>query len=404
MPLMPVATLWRHPQAKSCTPAWGRRCRVACMTCMGGQLVTRCARCARTGWTRWRRCGGRASTCARAASSAWGRAPRTAWACCTSWPRCASTPRACPSTPWWRSPVRPSLPRARAALTLLPAVTAARAARRAPQGVVASMRSLLHGEHLLWHQAPALGAMRRPGFQPRVRVGQGPKVRTLTSTDAQRCAGTPLEGQEPASAVDMVRTIATARIVMPRTVVRLSAGRLSLSLTDQARSLRNAHAQPTRVAPACGLQQGSGPAHGAVSGLIMHQVRPAPGLVPHSQTHWAGSAMRTQPSTAGRTAMRCPLRAAVCTLTCGCCPGDVLPGGRQLHLRRGQAADDAQQRAQRRPAGGPGPPLPALQAAVLNARMDAPGAALPGFWQLQHGAQPALQQGRSRCTATGPMP
>ena len=46
--------------------------------------------------------------------------------------------------------------------------------------------------------------------------------------------GTPLEGQAPASPLDMVRCIATARITMPRSVVRLSAGRLSLSLTDQA--------------------------------------------------------------------------------------------------------------------------------------------------------------------------
>ena len=32
------------------------------------------------------------------------------------------------------------------------------------------------------------------------------------------------------------------------------------------------------------------------------------------------------------------------------CPGAVLPRGRQQHLRRRQAADDAQQRAERRPA------------------------------------------------------
>lgn len=34
--------------------------------------------------------------------------------------------------------------------------------------------------------------------------------------------------------MDLVRCIATARIVMPRTVVRLSAGRLDLSEADQA--------------------------------------------------------------------------------------------------------------------------------------------------------------------------
>jgi biotin synthase len=34
--------------------------------------------------------------------------------------------------------------------------------------------------------------------------------------------------------LDLVRCIATARIVMPRTVVRLSAGRLDLSAAEQA--------------------------------------------------------------------------------------------------------------------------------------------------------------------------
>jgi biotin synthase len=34
--------------------------------------------------------------------------------------------------------------------------------------------------------------------------------------------------------MDLVRCIATARVVMPRTVVRLSAGRLNLTFADQA--------------------------------------------------------------------------------------------------------------------------------------------------------------------------
>jgi len=46
--------------------------------------------------------------------------------------------------------------------------------------------------------------------------------------------GTPLQAQEPPSGLDLVRCIATARIVMPRTVVRLSAGRLDLSAAEQA--------------------------------------------------------------------------------------------------------------------------------------------------------------------------
>lgn len=46
--------------------------------------------------------------------------------------------------------------------------------------------------------------------------------------------GTPLENQERVSIWDMLRMIATARIVMPKTVVRLSAGRLEMSIPEQA--------------------------------------------------------------------------------------------------------------------------------------------------------------------------
>jgi biotin synthase len=42
------------------------------------------------------------------------------------------------------------------------------------------------------------------------------------------------QDQEAPSGLDLVRCIATARIVMPRTVVRLSAGRLDLSAAEQA--------------------------------------------------------------------------------------------------------------------------------------------------------------------------
>jgi biotin synthase len=45
--------------------------------------------------------------------------------------------------------------------------------------------------------------------------------------------GTPLEGQAPVSAVELVRMIATARILMPRAMVRLSAGRLQMSQEAQ---------------------------------------------------------------------------------------------------------------------------------------------------------------------------
>jgi len=46
--------------------------------------------------------------------------------------------------------------------------------------------------------------------------------------------GTPLENNEKVDIWDMVRMIATARIVLPRTAVRLSAGRLSMSMEGQA--------------------------------------------------------------------------------------------------------------------------------------------------------------------------
>jgi biotin synthase len=46
--------------------------------------------------------------------------------------------------------------------------------------------------------------------------------------------GTPLEEQPPVPIWDMVRMIATARIVLPDTAVRLSAGRMSMSMEGQA--------------------------------------------------------------------------------------------------------------------------------------------------------------------------
>lgn len=46
--------------------------------------------------------------------------------------------------------------------------------------------------------------------------------------------GTPLENQPRVSVWDMIRMIATARIIMPRAQVRLSAGRVSMSVEEQA--------------------------------------------------------------------------------------------------------------------------------------------------------------------------
>ncbi len=46
--------------------------------------------------------------------------------------------------------------------------------------------------------------------------------------------GTPLEGNQRVGIDEMLRMIATARILMPRSVVRLSAGRLEMSVAEQA--------------------------------------------------------------------------------------------------------------------------------------------------------------------------
>jgi biotin synthase len=47
-------------------------------------------------------------------------------------------------------------------------------------------------------------------------------------------AGTPVGNAQPVDAIDFVRTIAVARITMPRSMVRLSAGRETMSAETQA--------------------------------------------------------------------------------------------------------------------------------------------------------------------------
>jgi biotin synthase len=49
-----------------------------------------------------------------------------------------------------------------------------------------------------------------------------------------RVKGTPLENHDKVDIWDMVRMIATARILMPRAMVRLSAGRTEMSIAEQA--------------------------------------------------------------------------------------------------------------------------------------------------------------------------
>jgi biotin synthase len=80
------------------------------------------------------------------------------------------------------------------------------------------------------------------GENRRVRIGM---LRQLASFDPHpesvpvnllvRVDGTPLDTQPPLDPLELVRVIATARILMPASIVRLSAGRLSLS--DEAQAL-----------------------------------------------------------------------------------------------------------------------------------------------------------------------
>jgi biotin synthase len=70
-----------------------------------------------------------------------------------------------------------------------------------------------------------------------------PRINTLIFLDAARFAnskirsipGTPLGEVEPLAPLELVRTIAVARILMPQATLRLSAGRRSLS--DEAQAL-----------------------------------------------------------------------------------------------------------------------------------------------------------------------
>ena len=64
---------------------------------------------------------------------------------------------------------------------------------------------------------------------------QNPHPESVPINVLVRVAGTPLADAKPLDPLDLVRTIATARLLMPGSIVRLSAGRLSL--TDEAQAL-----------------------------------------------------------------------------------------------------------------------------------------------------------------------
>jgi biotin synthase len=78
------------------------------------------------------------------------------------------------------------------------------------------------------------------GEGPKDRVGLLMQLATLPSHPESvpinrlvAVPGTPFEDNKVPSGMDLVRCIATARILMPQTVVRLSAGRLELTPADQ---------------------------------------------------------------------------------------------------------------------------------------------------------------------------
>ena len=56
---------------------------------------------------------------------------------------------------------------------------------------------------------------------------------SLPINDLMPVAGTPLGGSTPVDGLEFVRTIAVARIVCPKSMVRLSAGRLAMSREAQ---------------------------------------------------------------------------------------------------------------------------------------------------------------------------
>ena len=64
---------------------------------------------------------------------------------------------------------------------------------------------------------------------------QNPHPESVPINQLVKVEGTPLENQKELDAFDYVRMIATARIIMPESMVRLSAGRLELS--DEAQAL-----------------------------------------------------------------------------------------------------------------------------------------------------------------------
>jgi biotin synthase len=79
------------------------------------------------------------------------------------------------------------------------------------------------------------------GESPRDRCGLlaqlgrlDPHPESLPVNVLVRTAGTPLAGADELDPIELVRTVASARLVVPKARVRLSAGRLSLTAEAQA--------------------------------------------------------------------------------------------------------------------------------------------------------------------------
>ncbi len=68
----------------------------------------------------------------------------------------------------------------------------------------------------------------------RVLAGFHPHPESVPINMLAPVEGTPLEDQPPVDSLDLVRMIATTRIVLPRSRVRLSAGRTEMSIETQA--------------------------------------------------------------------------------------------------------------------------------------------------------------------------
>jgi len=64
-------------------------------------------------------------------------------------------------------------------------------------------------------------------------INLSPSPESVTINTLVRTGGTPLENNNPIDPIDLIRTISTARIFMPKSMIRLSAGRVQRSTLEQ---------------------------------------------------------------------------------------------------------------------------------------------------------------------------